>query len=159
MMLADFSCYLPDDLLVKVDRTSMAVGLEARAPLLDWRLAELAWSMPLAFKHDGRHSKALLKQVLCRYLPQEMVYRPKRGFGAPVSQWLSGALQPWADALLDRQRLRREGYLDADAIVTIWSQFKAGQRKWHTHLWGVLMFQSWLQHWQQVRAQVQGEQR
>lgn len=159
MMLADFSCYLPDDLLVKVDRTSMAVGLEARAPLLDWRLAELAWSMPLAFKHDGRHSKALLKQVLCRYLPQEMVYRPKRGFGAPVSQWLSGALQPWADALLDRQRLRREGYLDADAIATIWSQFKAGQRKWHTHLWGVLMFQSWLQHWQQVRAQVQGEQR
>lgn len=151
MMLADFACYLPDDLLVKVDRTSMAVGLEARAPLLDWRLAELAWSMPLQFKHDGRHSKALLKQVLCRYLPESMVYRPKRGFGAPVSQWLGGALQPWADALLDEQRLHREGYFDAAAISAIWQQFKAGQRKWHTHLWGVLMFQSWLEHWQQSR--------
>ena len=154
MMLADFSCYLPDDLLVKVDRTSMAVGLEARAPLLDWRLAQLAWSMPLTFKHDGRHSKALLKQVLCRYLPADMVYRPKRGFGAPVAQWLAGALQPWADALLDEQRLRREGYFDAAAIRAIWAQFKAGQRKWHTHLWGVLMFQSWLEHWQQCRQQV-----
>ncbi|MGN0857845.1 MAG: asparagine synthase (glutamine-hydrolyzing) [Stenotrophomonas sp.] len=151
MMLADFACYLPDDLLVKVDRTSMAVGLEARAPLLDWRLAELAWSMPLQFKHDGRHSKALLKQVLCRYLPESMVYRPKRGFGAPVSQWLGEALQPWADGLLDEQRLRREGYFDADAISAIWQQFKAGQRKWHTHLWGVLMFQSWLEHWQHSR--------
>lgn len=154
MMLADFSCYLPDDLLVKVDRTSMAVGLEARAPLLDWRLAELAWSMPLAFKHDGRHSKALLKQVLCRYLPHSMVYRRKRGFGAPVSQWLSGPLQDWADALLAPPRLQAEGYLDAKAVSAIWQQFKAGQRKWHTHLWGVLMFQSWLEHWQQTRAQV-----
>ena len=152
MMLADFACYLPDDLLVKVDRTSMAVGLEARAPLLDWRLAQLAWSLPLHFKHDGQHSKALLKQVLCRYLPEDMVYRPKRGFGAPVSQWLAGALQPWADALLDEQRLQREGYFDAGAIAAIWAEFKAGKRKWHTHLWGVLMFQSWLEHWQQVRA-------
>lgn len=154
MMLADFACYLPEDLLVKVDRTSMAVGLEARAPLLDWRVAQLAWSLPQAFKHDGRHSKAVLKQLLCRYLPPEMVYRPKRGFGAPVAQWLDGALAPWAEELLAPGRLRREGYFDADAITAIWQAFKAGQRKWHTHLWGVLMFQAWLEHWQDSRRHV-----
>ena len=153
-MLADFACYLPDDLLVKVDRTSMAVGLEARAPLLDWRLAELAWSLPLHYKHDGRQSKALLKHVLCRYLPHSMVYRPKRGFGAPVSQWLAGDLAPWAGDLLAAGRLQQQGLLNAAAVDRLWQAFSQGQRKWHTHLWGVLMFQAWHDHWQQVRASV-----
>lgn len=154
MMLADFACYLPDDLLVKVDRTSMAIGLEARAPLLDWRLAELAWSLPLHYKHDGRQSKALLKHVLCRYLPHSKVYRPKRGFGAPVSQWLAGDLAPWAGDLLAAGRLQQQGLLDAAAVDRLWQAFSQGQRKWHTHLWGVLMFQAWHDHWQQVRASV-----
>jgi asparagine synthase (glutamine-hydrolysing) len=151
MMLADFSVYLPEDLLVKVDRTSMAVSLEARAPLLDWRVAEFAWSLPLAFKRDRSGNKYLLKRVLRRYLPDTMVDRGKRGFGAPVSDWLKGDLREWATALLDPARLRAEGHLDADAVDRTWQQFLAGERKWHTHLWNVLMFQAWHEHWREQR--------
>ena len=154
MMLADFVTYLPDDLLCKVDRTSMAVGLEARAPLLDSRVAEFAWSLPLAFKRSDETSKVLLKRVLGRYVPQTMVHRPKRGFGAPVSEWLKGDLRPWAEDLLQPARLEREGVLAATAIQPLWQQFLGGQRKWHTHLWNVLMFQAWQAHWREVRAAV-----
>lgn len=151
MMLADFSVYLPEDLLVKVDRTSMAVSLEARAPLLDWRVAEFAWSLPLALKRDASGNKYLLKRVLRRYLPDTMVDRGKRGFGAPVSAWLKGDLRDWAASLLDPARLRGEGHFDAEAITWPWQAFLAGERKWHTHLWNVLMFQAWHEHWQQQR--------
>ncbi len=154
MMLADFVSYLPDDLLCKVDRTSMAVSLEARAPLLDWRVAEFAWSLPLGFKRSESTSKVLLKRVLGRYVPQSMVHRPKRGFGAPVSDWLKGDLKPWAEELLQPARLEREGVLSAAAVQPLWQQFLGGQRKWHTHLWNVLMFQAWQDHWRQVRAGV-----
>ena len=154
MMLADFSVYLPEDLLCKVDRTSMAVSLEARAPLLDWRVAEFAWSLPLAFKRHASGNKFLLKRVLRRYLPDSMVDRGKRGFGAPVSTWLKGDLREWASALLDPERLRAEGYFDADAVHGLWRQFLDGERKWHTHLWNVLMFQAWLEHWQAQRRSV-----
>lgn len=156
MMLADFVSYLPDDLLCKVDRTSMAVSLEARAPLLDWRVAEFAWSLPMAFKHEHETSKLLLKRVLGRYVPQGMVHRPKRGFGAPVSDWLKGDLRPWAEDLLQPARLEREGVLSAAAVQPLWRQFIGGQRKWHTHLWNVLMFQAWHAHWRDVRAKVAG---
>ncbi len=152
MMLADFAVYLPEDLLVKVDRTSMAVSLEARAPLLDWRVAEFAWSLPLAFKRHPDGNKHLLKRVLRRYLPDSMVDRAKRGFGAPVSEWLKGDLQEWAGSLLDPARLRAEGHFDADAVNDLWQAFLAGERKWHTHLWNVLMFQAWHEHWQRQRA-------
>ncbi|TGV30847.1 asparagine synthase C-terminal domain-containing protein, partial [Mesorhizobium sp. M8A.F.Ca.ET.142.01.1.1] len=111
----DFVTYLPDDLLCKVDRTSMAVSLEARAPLLDWRVAEFAWSLPLGFKRSETTSKVLLKRVLGRYVPHSMVHRPKRGFGAPVSDWLKGDLRPWAEDLLQPSRLEREGVLSASA--------------------------------------------
>jgi asparagine synthase (glutamine-hydrolysing) len=151
MMLADFSVYLPDDLLCKVDRTSMAVSLEARAPLLDSRVAEFAWTLPLAFKRTPQGSKYLLKQVLRRYLPDAMVDRDKRGFGAPVTSWLRGDLREWADALLAPARLRAEGYFDVALVHGVWQQFQDGQRKWHTHLWNVLMFQAWHEHWQQQR--------
>lgn len=154
MMLADFVSYLPDDLLCKVDRTSMAVGLEARAPLLDWRVAEFAWSLPLAFKRRDDVSKVLLKRVLGRHVPHSMVHRPKRGFGAPVSDWLRGDLRPWAEELLDPARLEREGMLAAATVQPLWKAFQAGQRKWHTHLWNVLMFQAWQAHWRQVRRDV-----
>jgi asparagine synthase (glutamine-hydrolysing) len=154
MMLADFQLYLPDDLLCKVDRASMAFGLEARAPLLDWRVAELAWSMPQAFKFRDGEAKHLLRRVLRRHVPDAMVDRPKRGFGAPISQWLAGDLHGWAADLLEPARLRAQGHLEPVAIERIWDAFAAGQRKWHTHLWGVLMFQAWHDHWRRTRAGV-----
>jgi len=153
MMLADFTTYLPDDLLCKVDRTSMAVGLEARAPLLDWRVAEFAWSLPLSMKYQGGTSKYLLKQVLRRYLPDRMVDRPKRGFGAPVGEWLRADLREWAQALLDPARLAGEGVFVPEAVQAPWQAFVGGQRKWHTHLWTVLMFQAWQENWRQARAE------
>jgi len=156
MMLADFSTYLPDDLLCKVDRTSMAVSLEARAPLLDWRVAEFAWSLPLSLKQRDGTSKYLLKQVLGRYVPASMVDRPKRGFGAPVGDWLRQDLRGWADDLLSLPRLQRDGIFDAAAVHGVWQQFGQGQRKWHTHLWNVLMFQAWHDHWKQQRARIAG---
>lgn len=152
MMLADFMAYLPDDLLCKVDRTSMAASLEARAPLLDWRLVEFAWSLPLQMKLRERTSKYLLKQVLRGYLPDAMVDRGKRGFGAPVSQWLRGDLAPWAGDLLAPAALRRAGLLDPGRVGAVWDRFRRGQRKWHTHLWNVLMFQAWHAYWRASRG-------
>ena len=152
MMLADFVAYLPDDLLCKVDRTSMAVGLEARAPLLDWRVAEFAWSLPMSMKLRDGTSKHLPKRVLRRYLPEPMVYRGKRGFGAPVGEWLRGELHGWAGDLLDPARLAREGVFDVAVVRGIWEAFGRGQRKWHTHLWNVLMFQAWQAHWRRARG-------
>jgi asparagine synthase (glutamine-hydrolysing) len=143
LMALDFACYLPEDILTKVDRASMAVALEARAPLLDWRVAEFAWSLPLSMKQQGGQLKHLPKRLLCRYLPADLVYRRKSGFGAPVGDWLRGRLREWAEAQLDERRLREEGHLDSMAVRAIWTEFLAGQRKWHTHLWGVLMFQAW----------------
>lgn len=155
MMLADTSSYLPDDLLCKVDRTTMAVSLEARAPLLDWELVEWVWSLPLAMKYSPHgETKYLLKRVLRRYLPEAMVQRPKRGFGAPVGHWLRTDLRDWADALLDRTRLRAEAYFEPAPILAIWEHFQRGERKWHTHLWNVVMFQAWLEGWRAKRQEV-----
>ncbi|WP_431634895.1 asparagine synthase (glutamine-hydrolyzing) [Dyella sp. KULCS107] len=154
MMLADFVTYLPDDLLCKVDRTSMAVSLEVRTPLLDWRVAEFAWSLPLELKLHERESKYLLKKLLRRYLPSPMVDRPKRGFGAPVTAWLRGDLRAWAGDLLSPSRLAADGVLDVDIVAGIWHRFEQGERKWHTHLWNVLMFQTWLDYWQQSRREI-----
>lgn len=153
MMLADFITYLPDDLLCKVDRTSMAVSLEVRTPLLDWRVAEFAWSLPLELKFREGESKYLLKNVLRRYLPGSMVDRPKRGFGAPVSGWLKGDLRDWAGDLLASERLIADGILDPSIVTDIWRRFEH-ERKWHTHLWNVLMLQSWLDHWRESRRHV-----
>ena len=143
LMALDTACYLPEDILTKVDRASMSVALEARAPLLDWRVAEFAWSLPLHMKWRDRELKVLPKRLLERYLPRELVYRSKAGFGAPVGDWLRGPLRDWAEAQLSEQRLREEGHFDPAPIRAIWKQFQQGQRKWHTHLWGVLMFQAW----------------
>jgi asparagine synthase (glutamine-hydrolysing) len=153
MMLADFTTYLADDLLCKVDRTSMAASLEARAPLLDWQVAEFAWSLPLDMKLRDGITKYLPKQLLRRYLPDAMVFRGKRGFGAPVTQWLRGDLRGWAGDLLDPRRLRQDGVFEEAAVSALWQRFGQGERKWHTHLWNVLMFQAWQAHWQAQRAQ------
>jgi asparagine synthase (glutamine-hydrolysing) len=146
MMLLDIQRYLPDDILVKVDRASMSVGLESRVPLLDRQVVEFAWSLPLSLKSKNGHSKWVLKELLGQYLPKNLIERPKKGFGVPLDAWLRGPLREWADALLDENRLTREGYFDAQALRQKWNEHISCKRNWSYHLWSALMFQSWLEH-------------
>jgi len=144
MMYLDMRSYLPDDILVKVDRASMAVSLESRVPLLDHRVVEFALALPLSHKLRNGEAKWSLRQLLYRYVPREMMERPKTGFGVPIEHWLRGSLRDWADDLLAPDRLRREGFLDADAVSRLWSDTRSGRRRTHHHVWDILMFQAWL---------------
>ena len=144
MALADSLTYLPGDILTKVDRASMAAGLEARVPLLDHRVVELSWRLAPEQVRAGRASKQPLREILDRHVPRELVDRPKRGFELPLAAWLRGPLRPWAQELLDPRKLADQGFLDEPVITRHWREHLSGQRNWHYRLWSVLMFQSWL---------------
>jgi asparagine synthase (glutamine-hydrolysing) len=145
MMAEDSVTYLPDDILAKVDRAAMAVSLETRVPLLDHVVVTLAWRMPHRLRRRDGHPKWLLRQVLARHVPEALVTRPKMGFGVPVDEWLRGSLRPWADALLEPNRLIREGYLDPEAVTRRWKQHVQGRHNWRDSLWLVLMWQAWME--------------
>ena len=136
--------YLPSDILVKLDRASMATSLEARCPMLDHRVVEFAWRLPSNTKIRSGQGKWILRQVLARYLPQHLFERPKQGFDVPVNTWLKGPLRAWASDLLAETRLRRQGLLDVSLVQSCWREHLAGMRDHSRLLWAVLMLQAWL---------------
>jgi len=147
MMYWDALSYLSNDILVKVDRASMAVSLEVRAPLLDKRIYDYVWTLPENMKIRNGQGKWLLRQVLHRHVPKELTERPKQGFSVPIGSWLRGDLRDWAEDLLDEKRLEQDGYLNAKLIRYIWEDYLAGRGNHASKLWTVLMFQAWKQRW------------
>ena len=147
MMFLDSTNYLPDDILVKVDRASMSVSLESRIPLLDHRVVEFAWRIPLRMKVKQGQGKWLLRQLLHKYVPRAITERPKMGFGVPIDRWLRGELRDWAESLLDEHRIRQEGFFNPEPIREAWADFQSGRQGLETRLWNVLMFQAWNEYW------------
>ena len=143
MMAIDTLTYLPDDILVKVDRAAMYNSLETRVPFLDCRIIEYAWKIPLKIKINKNSSKDILKKILYNYVPKNLIDRPKMGFGVPIDNWLRGPLKNWAEDLLNENEIRNDGLLNYDIIKKKWEEHICGKRNWQYHIWDVLMFQTW----------------
>lgn len=146
MMFNDTTWYLPDDILVKLDRAAMAVSLETRVPFLNHEIVEFAWRVPLSLKLRHGSGKWLLRQLLYSYVPKKLVERPKMGFEVPIGSWLRGPLKEWAADLLNAETLRRQGFVDPAQVLQKWNEHLAGTHNWQFHLWDILMFQAWLEH-------------
>ena len=144
MMYFDVKTYLPGDILTKVDRSSMSVGLEARVPFLDHELVEYVWQLPFEMKYGGGGGKRILREVLYKYVPRHLVERPKMGFGVPIESWLRGPLKEWASDLLSSEVIKKQGFFNSEIVDKIWQEHRDGKRRWHYKLWVILMFQSWL---------------
>ena len=146
MMNGDFIYYLPDDIFQKVDRASMAVSLETRAPFMDSDVIDFAMSLPLSFKIRNGQGKWILKKLLYKFVPKKIVHRPKMGFGVPIGDWLRGPLKDWSDNLLDKNRLKKEGYLNSEIVSKMWREHLDGSRDRTNEIWNILMFQLWLEN-------------
>ena len=144
MLFRSLNWYLPDDILTKVDRAAMACSLETRIPMLDHRVVSFAMGLPAALNMQGNIGKQVLRSVLYRHVPRELIDRPKQGFAVPVAVWLRGSLREWAEDLLDPTRLREQGYFKPDMVRQIWTEHLSGREEYSSLLWGILMFQAWL---------------
>ena len=145
MMFMDTMTYLPDDILVKVDRAAMAISLETRVPFLDHRVVEMAWALPMSMKIRDGKSKWILRQVLYQYVPKQLIERPKAGFGIPLGDWLRGPLGEWVEGLLDENRLLQEAFFIVQYVRATWQAHLEGKRNNQSFLWNILMFQVWLE--------------
>ena len=144
MMALDCLTYLPNDILVKVDRAAMALSLETRSPFLDHRIFEYSWRIPQSLKLKNGQSKWILREILYKYVPRNLIERPKMGFAIPINIWLQGPLREWAENLLSEKNLQQYGYFNSDLIRRKWKEHLSGKKNWQNHLWSVLMFQSWI---------------
>jgi asparagine synthase (glutamine-hydrolysing) len=156
MMLVDFTTYMADDILTKVDRASMGVSLEVRCPLLDPRVVEFAWTLPTSMRIGPKGGKHILQNLLARHVPRALFERPKQGFNVPLEEWLRGPLRDWAEALLDESRLRQEGHFRPQAVQRIWQSHLSGRRQRTFLLWSLLSFQAWRENWVSDHARAVG---